>query len=637
MKFYLKLALGNIKKNKKLYSSYFISTIFSIALYFIIKTVGNSPTLKGQDSITMFLNLGGYVIALFSLIFLFYTNSFVIKNRKKEISLYHILGMEKRNVRSMMLLETIVIALISLVSGIVIGMLLSQITSVIILRILHKSIHFSLIFSIDAFIKTIIIFSIIFFLSLIYNISVVVRSNPIELLKGQNIGEKEPKTKIFLTLLGIIALGAGYYIALSITDPMQAMALFFVAVILVMIGTYCLFTAGSIALLKFLKSRKNFYYQPTHFTSISGLLYRMKQNAVGLANICILCTCVLVTLSSTICLYNGIQDSVDRQCYMDGNIIINNSTHPEQVYQDVKEALKGKKYNTLYSLPVYSYTAQLKKNQVKLNTYDYNNLACVNIVSLEDYNHYLHQNVSLDSSEAYLYSYANYDYRTITLQGVPFTIKDQIKNRQVQTNHCYAPNNLTIILPKNTLKQFHLKNQTYFIGFNASNKVVKETINKIFDKDYSNSLGENYFLRTQNSIEDEKAIYEIYGSLLFIDIFLSIMFLAAAIVIIYNKQISEGFEDQNKFEILQNVGMSQKEVKQTIQFQVLIFFFVPLIVAIIHLAFAYPLILRILKGLLQCNKNVYLISTAGCIGGLVIIYTIIYLMTSKAYYRIVKR
>lgn len=637
MKFYLKLALGNIKKNKKLYSSYFISTIFSIALYFIIKTVGNSPTLKGQDSITMFLNLGGYVIALFSLIFLFYTNSFVIKNRKKEISLYHILGMEKRNVRSMMLLETIVIALISLVSGIVIGMLLSQITSVIILRIIHKSIHFSLIFSIDAFIKTIIIFSIIFFLSLIYNISVVVRSNPIELLKGQNIGEKEPKTKIFLTLLGIIALGAGYYIALSITDPMQAMALFFVAVILVMIGTYCLFTAGSIALLKFLKSRRNFYYQPTHFTSISGLLYRMKQNAVGLANICILCTCVLVTLSSTICLYNGIQDSVDRHCYMDGNIIINNSTHPEQVYQDVKEALKGKKYNTLYSLPVYSYNAQLKKNQVKLNTYDYNNLACVNIVSLEDYNHHLHQNISLDSSEALLYSYENYDYRTITLQGVPFTIKEQIKNRQVQTNHCYASHNLTIILTENTLKQFHLKNQTYFIGFNASNKVVKETINKIFDVDYTNSLGENYFLRSQNSFEDEKVIYEIYSSLLFIGIFLSIMFLVAAIVIIYNKQISEGFEDQNKFEILQNVGMSQKEVKQTIQFQVLIFFFVPLIVAIIHLAFAYPLILRILKRLLQSDKNIYLVSTAGCIIGLVIIYTIVYLMTSKAYYRIVKR
>ena len=198
MRFYLKLALGNIKKNKKLYSSYFISTIFSITLYFIIKTVGNSPTLKGQDSITMFLNLGGYVIALFSLIFLLYTNSFVIKNRKKEISLYHILGMEKRNIRSMMFLETLIIALISLTSGILIGVLLSQITSVVILRLIHKSVQFSLNFSLNAFIQTIIVFSIIFLISLIYNITIVVRSNPIELLKGQNIGEKEPKTKINL-------------------------------------------------------------------------------------------------------------------------------------------------------------------------------------------------------------------------------------------------------------------------------------------------------------------------------------------------------------------------------------------------------------------------------------------------------
>lgn len=569
MKFYLRLALRNIKKNKKLYSSYFISTIFSIALYFIIKTVGNSPTLKGQDSITMFLNLGGYVIALFSLIFLFYTNSFVIKNRKKEISLYHILGMEKRNVRSMMLLETIVIALISLVSGIVIGMLLSQITSVIILRIIHKSIHFSLIFSIDAFIKTIIIFSIIFFLSLIYNISVVVRSNPIELLKGQNIGEKEPKTKIFLTLLGIIALSAGYY------------------------------------------------------------------NAVGLANICILCTCVLVTLSSTICLYNGIQDSIKRQFYMDGTITVTDSDYPDQVYEDVKGLLKNKKYDSLYTLSYYNYTGSLKKNKVHLNDYDYNHLASINLISLEDYNHYFNQNLSLNNNEAYLYSYEGYNNPTISLENIPYTIKGQIKNRQLQANNCFAPNNISIVINQSALNNYKLKSKSYFIGFNASKKVVDEVTTAIIHKDY-NHLGNKYYLSIQNSYEDIDVIYELYGSLLFIGIFLSMMFLVAAIVIIYNKQISEGFEDQNKFEILQNVGMSQKEVKQTIQFQVLIFFFVPLIVAIIHLAFAYPLILRILKGL-QCNDNVYLISTTSCIAGLIIIYTIVYLMTSKAYYRIVKR
>ena len=214
-------------------------------------------------------------------------------------------------------------------------------------------------------------------------------------------------------------------------------------------------------------------------------------------------------------------------------------------------------------------------------------------------------------------------------------IKGQIKNRQLQANNCFAPNNISIVINQSALNNYKLKSKSYFIGFNASKKVVDEVTTAIIHKDY-NYLGNKYYVSIQNSYEDIDVIYELYGSLLFIGIFLSMMFLVAAIVIIYNKQISEGFEDQNKFEILQNVGMSQKEVKQTIQFQVLIFFFVPLIVAIIHLAFAYPLILRILKGL-QCNDNVYLISTTGCIAGLIIIYTIVYLMTSKAYYRIVKR
>lgn len=637
MKFYLKLALGNIKKNKKLSTSYFVSTIFSIALYFIVRNIGQSPTLKDHQEMTMFLGLGSGVISIFSFIFLLYTNSFVIKNRKKEISLYHILGMEKRNIRSMMFLETLIIALISLSSGILIGVLLSQITSVIILRLIHKSVQFSLNFSLNAFIQTIIVFSIIFLISLIYNITIVVRSNPIELLKGQNIGEKEPKTKIILTLFGMITLGAGYYLALSITDPMKAMTLFFVAVILVMLGTYSLFTAGSIALLKFLKSRRNFYYQPTHFTSISGLLYRMKQNAIGLANICILCTCVLVTLSSTICLYNGIQDSIDRQCYMAGNIKLNGFKNPSYVFDKTKELLKNEKYDSLYALPVYEYSGSLKKNHVKLDDYDYKYLSCINLVSLEDYNHYFDKNLSLDKNEIYLYSYGKYNYRSLSLNGNSYVIKDQIKNRQVQTGNSYAFNAITIIMNQNNLDQYQLKPQIFFIGFNASKEVVKNVTNQLIKIDYSQLGEKNYYFTTQNGIEDQEFIYEMYGSILFIGIFLSIMFLVAAIIIIYNKQISEGFEDQNKFEILQNVGMSQKEVKQTIQFQVLIFFFVPLIVAIIHLLFAYPLILKVLNGLLLCNENIYLISTISCITGLIIIYTIVYLITSKAYYRIVKK
>ena len=362
----------------------------------------------------------------------------------------------------------------------------------------------------------------------------------------------------------------------------------------------------------------------------------MKQNAVGLANICILCTCVLVTLSSTICLYKGIQDSIKRQYYMDGTITVTDSDYPDQVYEDVKGLLKNKKYDSLYTLSYYNYTGSLKKNKVHLNDYDYNHLASINLISLEDYNHYFNQNLSLNNNEAYLYSYEGYNNPTISLENIPYTIKGQIKNRQLQANNCFAPNNISIVINQSALNNYKLKSKSYFIGFNASKKVVDEVTTAIIHKDY-NYLGNNYYVSIQNSYEDIDVIYELYGSLLFIGIFLSMMFLVAAIVIIYNKQISEGFEDQNKFEILQNVGMSQKEVKQTIQFQVLIFFFVPLIVAIIHLAFAYPLILRILKGLLECNDNVYLISTTSCIAGLIIIYTIVYLMTSKAYYRIVKR
>ena len=307
------------------------------------------------------------------------------------------------------------------------------------------------------------------------------------------------------------------------------------------------------------------------------------------------------------------------------------------ILDKTKELLKNEKYDSLYALPVYEYSGSLKKNHAKLDDYDYKYLSCINLVSLEDYNHYFDKNLSLDKNEIYLYSYGKYNYRSLSLNGNSYVIKDQIKNRQVQTGNSYAFNAITIIMNQNNLDQYQLKPQIFFIGFNASKEVVKNVTNQLLKIDYSQLGEKNYYFTTQNGIEDQELIYEMYGSILFIGIFLSIMFLVAAIIIIYNKQISEGFEDQNKFEILQNVGMSQKEVKQTIQFQVLIFFFVPLIVAIIHLLFAYPLILKVLNGLLLCNENVYFISTISCIISLIIIYTIVYLITSKAYYRIVKK
>ena len=666
MKFYLRLALRNIKKNKKLYSSYFISTIFSITLYFIIKTVGNSPTLKGHDSITMFLNLGGYVIALFSLIFLFYTNSFVIKNRKKEISLYHILGMEKRNVRSMMLLETIVIALISLVSGIVMGMLLSQITSVIILRIIHKSIHFSLIFSIDAFIKTIIIFSIIFFLSLIYNISVVVRSNPIELLKGQNIGEKEPKTKIFLTLLGIIALSAGYYIALSITDPMQAMVLFFVAVILVMIGTYCLFTAGSIALLKFLKSRRNFYYQPTHFTSISGLLYRMKQNAVGLANICVLSTMVLVMLSSTFSLWYGMNDIVDNYYprefqftpseYSDKDIKnlkawINNTL--DDFDQKPTDIIEYKSLNFACINHGDTFIVD-KANSTYSNMV--NDISTLSFVTLDDYNKIYNSNVKLNDDEVLICS-SREKYTNPQLKVFNYTFKvkntfdnfptDQYVAVNVAQNHVVVVKNIDILKNINKLQQKVYGDMAsdikYFYFFNVD--TTAENILKINDKfiDDVQAMA-NYPKDTNKYIyqgkidcreESRNNLIALNGGLLFIGVFLGVLFMIATILIMYYKQISEGYDDKERFAIMQKVGISHKEIKKSIHSQVLTVFFLPLIVAGIHIAFAFPFITKILAILNLTNTKLFVISTCGSFLIFAIFYGIVYRITARSYYKIV--
>ena len=635
--FYFKLAVTNIKKNAKTYVPYIITSILTICMFYIICSLSKNPDLTkatGTGTMSEVLFLGTIVCGIFAVIFLFYTNSFLMKRRKKEFGLYNILGMEKKHISRVVLCETLIISVISLIFGILVGILFDKLMLLVLLSMFSVKIPLGFYISSASLNSTFILFAGIFLLIFLNSIRQIHLAKPIELLQGGTVGEKEPKAKWFIALLGFICLGTGYYIAVTTTNPIAALMLFFVAVILVIIGTYLLFTAGSIVLLKALRKNKNYYYKTKHFISVSGMIYRMKQNAVGLANICILCTCVLVTLSSTICLYKGIQDSIKRQFYMDGTITVTDSDYPDQVYEDVKGLLKNKKYDSLYTLSYYNYTGSLKKNKVHLNDYDYNHLASINLISLEDYNHYFNQNLSLNNNEAYLYSYEGYNNPTISLENIPYTIKGQIKNRQLQANNCFAPNNISIVINQSALNNYKLKSKSYFIGFNASKKVVDEVTTAIIHKDY-NFLGNKYYVCIQNSYVDIDVIYELYGSLLFIGIFLSMMFLVAAIVIIYNKQISEGFEDQNKFEILQNVGMSQNEVKQTIQFQVLIFFFVPLIVAIIHLAFAYPLILLILKGL-QCNDNVYLISTTGCIAGLIIIYTIVYLMTSKAYYRIVK-
>ncbi len=649
MKFYTKLALTNIKNNRQIYIPYLITCIFTVSLHYIISFLCFNKGLEGHETISTFMAMGKFVIVVFSFIFLLYTNSFIIKRRKKEIGIYNVLGMEKKHIMIMMFIETFVLALTSLVLGLLLGIVLSKLMFMILTYLMHISSHFVFEIPMISVVQTLITFSIIFFISLLFNIVQVKVSNPIELMKGGNVGEKEPKTKLIMTLIGFITLGAGYYIAVTIEDPMTAIVIFFVAVLLVMMGTYCLFTAGSITILKLLKKNKRFYYQTKHFTSVSGMIYRMKQNAVGLANICILCTCVLVTLSSTICLYVGIEDTVKKQCPSDF-YFVSGIEESDRILNDVKKAVEytNLPYDELYQLDYYSFLGYREENehvieldQNKVKRIRYYNVHSVNIISETNYNRAYHKNVDVTGNNALFYNDFDYPFNDITFNDFTFVKSGTFQEKEVMLNNAFVPKNIALIVSDEAYQQVVQSKQLENYGKEGSGVIIEseEASSKQFEDMYSHltSLTKNYSSHNHGIQKMLMEVYlESYGGLLFIGIFLSIMFMMAAILIIYYKQLTEGYEDQKRFEILQNVGMSQKEVKQTIRSQVLIFFFLPLVVAIIHTLFAYPLMTNVLNAFLLGKANTYIFCISGCMIGLILIYSIVYLLTAKIYYQIVK-
>lgn len=316
---YPKLAVTNLKNNRKTYVPYIFTAVLCVMMFYMIDALSRSESVE-EVTMQICLRYAVAVVLIFSLIFLFYTNSFLIKRRKKEIGVYHILGMGKSHISKMMLIEMLITAGVSIVAGIVFGVIFGKLMYLILLKILHSKVSMAFAISLSSVRDTVLLFVVIFSLSFLYNLLQIKLSNPIELLHGGNQGEKEPKTKWFLTLIGVAALGTGYYLAITTEHPLDALSHFFVAVVCVIVGTYALFTAGSIAILKMLKKNKKFYYQPKHFTTISGMIYRMKQNAVGLANICILSTMVLIMVSTTVSLYAGMEDILKARFPQDSSI-----------------------------------------------------------------------------------------------------------------------------------------------------------------------------------------------------------------------------------------------------------------------------------------------------------------------------
>lgn len=671
--FYPKLALTGIKKNKRLYIPYIITCIGMIMMYYIIYFLSTTPVVKhmrGGDTMQMILNLGKWVIAIFSVEFLFYTNSFLVRRRKKEFGLYNILGMNKKNIGHILLWETLIIAATSLFCGLFAGIALSKFAELGLVNILKGKISFTLSVSIKAIIQSAFLYLGIFVLIFLNTLRQIHTANPIALFRSENTGEKPPKANWFFGLFGIVLLAVAYYLAVTIESPLTALIWFFIAVIMVIIGTYLLFISSSVLFCRLLQKKKDYYYKSNHFVSVSSMVYRMKRNGAGLASICILATMVLVMLTGSACLYFGVEDSLHTRYPNDINITVSLNSIEDmengtinELREKVNEVVKDNTTttNTVVDYRTTNIAGALEGNELEVdpttvNTFSteaFNNLRQVYFISVSDYNQLMGTEEEINTGEAMIYTVrCNYDYDTFTIKnGVTFKITKTLDKFYNNTNMemDIAPS-IVLVVPdyKESLKPLinqkasngnPLLYQYWNYGFNISGNEDKQLeiakdIREIITTFSDNSTSIKYFYC--DSLEENRGdFYGTYGGIFFLGIMLSIVFIFATVLIIYYKQISEGYEDQSRFEIMQKVGMTKKDIRKSINSQMLTVFSLPLVTAIIHLSFAFPMIRRLL--MIFNLRNLPLLLTTASISVFVfaLFYTIVYRITSNAYYTIV--
>ena len=629
-------------------------------MYYMVSSLSMNPNMMnmiGGDVIQQILSLGIYVITVFAVIFLFYTNSFLIKRRKREFGLFNILGMEKKHLSIVIALESMIVFLVSMVLGIGIGILLDKAFYLLIAKMLNASIALGFYISYQSIVNSIILFLIIFVLMYLFSLIQINLSNPIELLHGDQHGEKEPKTKWLLAIIGLICLGTGYYMSVSIQDPVTAFAFFMVAVILVVIGTYMLFTAGSIVILKLLRKNKRYYYKTNHFISVSNMIYRMKQNAVGLGNICILSTMVLVMLSTTISLWVGMNDIIETRFPRDITVSINSVDSNQALYtiDDMNYAIEQAGIQTEDEL-VYRTLSVSAFNQGNTYTFgnenmslqDISNVVVLYFITLDDYNRTEGTNVSLAPDEVLVFpSGKQFDHKTIDIASNTFKVKGILDSIKADSNYSANLQNSmfvvvdsmdTLFMIDDLQKQAYGDNASYIhtsYDFNLS-KSEKMSVKEATDALIANYPGDTTYMMVDTQEGNYEDLLSLYASFLFIGIFLSFLFIMATVLIMYYKQITEGYEDKKRFEIMQKVGLNKREVKKTINSQVLTVFFLPLVVAAIHIVFAFPMIEKMLRLLYLDNTNLYIMTTVICFGVFALVYVLIYFLTSKVYYGIVR-
>lgn len=636
---YEKLAVTNLKNNRKTYVPYIFTGVLTVMMFYIIDALSGGKGIT-QNTLKICLQYATGVIIVFAVIFLFYTNSFLIKRRKKEIGVYNILGMGKWHIARMMAVETILTAGISILGGLVFGIIFGKLMYLLLLKILHNSVDMQFSVNGTAIVQTVILFAGIFLLTYLYNILQIQLVNPVELLHGGNQGEKEPKSRWLLVIVGVAALGNGYWIALTTEAPLEVLLKFFVAVVCVIIGTYALFIAGSIVVLKILRKNKAYYYNPKHFTSVSGMIYRMKQNGAGLANICVLSTMVLVMVSTTVSLYAGMEDILDSRFPRDVSIVCNEAdTNNEETLQRlIKEQCEkaGVKITDRVRYRYGSMNAVLKGNNLEKveQYYPDNHFYYVEMITQEEYNRIEKQNVSLKEQEILTYTTnGKCGKKQINIAGQNYQVKKELSEMTSQPKSTAEMYKTLYIVFANAEQIERIESFSYADKFNlkGDDGKQKETLEQI-----QNEFYEKFPDGTMESrMLSRSSFYELYGGLFFIGIYLGSMFIMATVLIIYYKQISEGYDDRERYQIMQKVGMSKKEVKRSIRSQVLSVFFLPLVVAVIHVAVAFKVMTKILGVLNLTNVSLFAVCTIITIAVFAVFYIIVYSITAKEYYRIV--
>lgn len=665
-----RLAKQNIRNNKSTYIPYIITCIFCIAMIYMMEFLRDCPTLdqavRQADEVRMIVFTGEIVVEIFCIIFLIYSNSFLMKRRQKEIGLYNILGLERNHIGIVMFLETIITSIGSLAGGIAAGIIGSKLALLLLLKLLHIPSVLGFYISVKGIFTCLFMFGIIFLMILFLNLAKIHLSRPVELLRGNNTGEKEPVAKWLMALIGFICLGAGYYLAVTTESPIKAITIFLLAVILVMAGTYLLFTAGSIVILKFLRRRKSFYYRTGNFISISGMLYRMKQNAIGLASICILSTGVLLMIAMTVSIYFGMNDIMLNRYPYDVDMSVTSISEEEcqTAIEAFEKAIADNKVPVEKSVEEIYLDIVCSKNGDQILIKPANtirNSDSVLVLSLLDqaeYERLTGISANLNDGEIFAWYPSAVQKDSVTVDETEFTVKKWLDKNPLTCGEDAVSDNAVLVVTDEDFKKFdEMRTEMYkgvssapagedltlHLGLDITGSETDKidfgtpVMEVVKDLKKNGGLSENSWITSGIRQQEYESYYTDNGSLLFIGIFLGSLFLMGTAMIIYYKQISEGYEDQKRFEIMQKVGLSRREVRSSVRRQILMVFFLPLLMAMLHITMAFPMIRRMLLLFGMTNTKLFIGCTAGTVLIFAVVYGLIYLMTARSYYHIVER